>query len=47
MSTLNRWKQEKQIKKAKKQAIKQLTSEGSSVKLAKKLVNDAYKRITK
>ena len=47
MGDMDKWKQEKQIKKAKKQAIKQLTSEGSSVKLAKKLVNDAYKRITK
>ena len=43
--TMERWKNDKQIKKAKKQAIKQLVSEGSSVRLAKKLVDDAYKRV--
>lgn len=43
--SLDKWKAEKQIKKAKKQAIKQLVSEGSSIGLAKKLVNQAYSRI--
>jgi hypothetical protein len=43
--SLGRWKQEKEIKKAKKAAIKSLINEGSSKALAVKLVNAAYQRI--
>ncbi len=42
---MDRWKQEKQIKKAKKSSVKTLIQEGSSLQLAKRLVDTAYKRI--
>lgn len=44
---MERWKAEKTLKKAKKQAIKQLKSEGSSHGLAKKLVEAAINRIAR
>jgi len=43
--SLDRWKTEKQIKKAKKMAIKQLTNEGASYKLAKYLVKQSLQRM--
>jgi hypothetical protein len=43
--SMDRWKQEKQIKKAKKSSVKTLIKEGSSLQLAKRLVDTAYKRI--
>lgn len=43
--SMDSWKKGKQIKKAKKSAIKSLTKEGSSLRLAKILVDKAYKRI--
>ena len=42
---MDQWKQEKQIKKAKKSSVKTLIKEGSSLRLAKRLVDTAYKRI--
>jgi len=44
-TSLERWKLEKQIKKAKKASYKQLISEGCSHKLAKYLVNQALNRM--
>lgn len=43
--SMDQWKQEKQIKKAKKSSVKTLIKEGSSLRLAKRLVDTAYKRI--
>ena len=43
--SMDQWKQEKQIKKAKKSSVKTLIKEGSSLQLAKRLVDTAYKRI--
>ncbi len=43
--SLERWKAEKTLKKAKKQAMKQLKSEGASHGLAKTLVGKAVRRI--
>lgn len=43
--SMDSWKKDKQIKKAKKSAIKTLTKEGSSFRFAKRLVNTAYTKI--
>ena len=43
--SMDQWKREKQIKKAKKSSVKTLIKEGSSLRLAKRLVDTAYKRI--
>ena len=43
--TMERWKEERLLKKAKKQARKQLIKEGHHPKTAAKLVNNALKRI--
>ena len=43
--SMDQWKQEKQIKKAKKSSVKTLIKEGSSLRLAKRLVDTAYKQI--
>ena len=43
--SLERWKQDKQAKKEKKSAIKELVREGASHRLAKYLVKGAVKRI--
>jgi hypothetical protein len=43
--SLEKWKAERTLKKAKKQSIKSLVNEGASYNFAKKLVNRAVKRI--